>query len=165
MKKAFILLNVVIFLASCAKTEKVGYVQIQKVFNDFQYKKELERELTEVKNHRKFILDSLAAEIRILDRKITLDKKNQDLIARFNLQKDIYYEKKADFETDEARIVKLYDEKIISQLNSYVKLYGNENKYTMIYGANSTGNIMYADSALDITSQVTAYVNKKFSGK
>ena len=40
-----------------------------------------------------------------------------------------------------------------------------ENGYDVIFGASGEGNIMYATDELNITSEVLAYCNKKYSGK
>jgi outer membrane protein len=163
MKKTAIALLILLF-CSCSKN-KIGYINIQLVFNEFSYKKELEKELSSLTNTRKFILDSLETNLKILVKKINLDKTNKDLIAEYQAMKDIFLEKKSRFGEEEELMVKQYDEKIISQLNSYVKEYGKKEKFDIIYGATNTGNIMYADSALDLTKKVTKYINEKFKGK
>lgn len=164
LKGVFLIVMGALFY-SCGDSGKVGYIQIQKVFNGFQYKKELEKELTAVQHRRKFIIDSLETEVKILSKRMSTDAKNPELQARLEMAKEFYYNKRADFEDDEEKMVKLYDEKIIAQLNSYVKQYGAENDFKMIYGANASGNIMYADTTLDITADVTDYINQKFVGK
>lgn len=158
-------LGLVFCLYSCNKPHKIGYVNTQVMFNDFAYKQELEKELTSIKNSRKFIIDSLEANLKILLKQIKSDQKNRDLLIDFQNQKDLFLAKKQRFSEDEEVMVKQYDEKIINQLNEYAKDFGRENKFDIIYGANSSGNIMYADSVYDITKEVVAYMNQKFSGK
>jgi outer membrane protein len=152
-------------LVSCGKTYKIGYIDIKVVFNDFEYKKELEKELINIKNNRKFLLDSLETNLKIVTKKINLDNKNKDLIVEYQTLKEIYLEKREDIRLEEETMVRQFDEKIIKQLNSYVKSYGVENNYSMIYGATANGNIMYGDSALDLSKNITDYINKKYKGK
>ena len=163
MKKLIIILASIV-LASCSE-RKIGYVNLQTVFNDFAYKKELEKELKGISNNRKYILDSLETQVKMLIRKIQYDKTNKDLIAEYQTMKEIYLQKKTVYGEEEQRMVKLYDEKILSQLNSYIKEYGKKEKLDMIYGANNAGNVMYADTSLDLTKPVVMYINEKFKGK
>jgi outer membrane protein len=164
MKKYFLIL-LCISLLSCNKSQKIGYINIKSVFNDFEYKKELEKELNVVKNNRKFMLDSLQTNLKIMVNKINQDKSNKDLIAEYQTLREIYLDKKAMFEDEEAEMVRQSDEKIIRQLNSYVKSYGKENNYSVIYGATGNGSIMYGDSSLDLSSTIVEYINKKYYGK
>jgi outer membrane protein len=155
----------IILIAACGNKHKIGYINIQLVFNDFVYKKELEKELTAIKNQRKFILDSMETNLKIMVKKIKAEKMNKDLMAEFQVAKEQFMDKKSRFDEDDEMMIKQYDDKIIKQLNAFTKQYGKENKFDIIYGASTTGNIMYADSVFDITKEVTNYMNQKFLGK
>lgn len=144
--------------------KKSGYVNIQTVFNDFEYKKELEKEVIQIQNNRKYILDSMQANLKMLSNKYNLDKTDKNVVAEFQTAKEIFFEKKSQIEEEEANMVRESDAKIIKQINSYMKEFGKENKYDIIFGATANGNIMYADSTMDITKEVTQYVNAKYKG-
>ena len=45
---------------------------------------------------------------------------------------------------------------LINDINGYVKEYGKENGYPLIFGASGSGNIMYAGEASDLTDIVLA---------
>lgn len=53
---------------------------------------------------------------------------------------------------------------VINDINDYVKEYGKNNGYRIIFGASGSGNIMYADDATDLTEDVLEGLNKEFSG-
>lgn len=150
---------------SCTKEHKIGYVDIKSVFNEFEYKKELEKELITIKNNRKFILDSLETNLKVITVRIKNDKNNKELISQYQVLKEIYLDKRSIIEDEEENLVRQFDEKIIKQLNSYVKSYGKENNYSIIYGATIDGSIMYGDTALDLSNDITNYINTKYKGK
>jgi outer membrane protein len=156
---------ILLILSSCGKRQKIGFINTAELFNGFEYKKEIEKELTAIKNSRKFILDSMEANLKVLGKQINNDKKDRELLNKFKMLREDFLARRQKFEDDEETMVRQFDEKIIKQLNSFTKQYGEENNYDMIYGANAGGNIMYADSAYDLTKEVTAYMNQKFSGK
>jgi outer membrane protein len=139
-------------------------MDIKVVFNNFKYKQELEKELTEIKNQRKFKLDSLEAQLKLLSNKIKFDSKNSNLMAQFQTEKELYLKQKYIFEEEEQGMVTAYDNKIISQLNSYVKEFGKKNNYSIILGATDNGNVMYADTSLNISKEIIEFINNKYNG-
>jgi outer membrane protein len=54
---------------------------------------------------------------------------------------------------------------VISQINAYIKKYGEQKGYTIVMAATDYGNIAYADEGLDITEEVLAGLNKEYSGQ
>ena len=54
---------------------------------------------------------------------------------------------------------------VITQINTYLKKYGEAKGYKIILAATQYGNLAYADSALDITEEVLMGLNKEYTGK
>jgi outer membrane protein len=54
---------------------------------------------------------------------------------------------------------------VLQKVNGYITDYGKRNNYTIILGANNSGNVVYAQEALDITVPVLDYINKMYAGK
>lgn len=167
MRNVFVLLSVFVccVFASCERKIKIGYVNTQLLFNGFTYKQDLEKELNASRYARKYIIDSLEIHLRAFATRLQTAKASKELSIEFAKQKELFLAKRKKYEEDEEELVKQFDEKIIRQLNAYTKQFGAEKGYDMIYGANSSGNIMYADSILDLTPQVIDYINKKYTGK
>lgn len=54
---------------------------------------------------------------------------------------------------------------VLTQVNVYLKKYGEQKGYTIILAATEYGNLAYADDALDITTEVLEGLNKEYQGK
>ncbi len=54
---------------------------------------------------------------------------------------------------------------VINDINDYIKLYGKENNYRIIFGASGAGNIMYANEGTDLTEKVLEGLNAEFEAK
>lgn len=54
---------------------------------------------------------------------------------------------------------------VLAQVNTYIKEYGEAKGYTIILAATEYGNIAYASSSLDITEEVLAGINKRYTGQ
>lgn len=146
--------------------DKLAWVNLTKVYNEFAYKKELENKLTKTQQARKTIIDSAEFELKVLSRQIKAeDGKDKSKIALFEVKRDNYLNKKKEFEDDNDVLQKQYNEQILTQINQYLKDFGKEGKYTYIYGADGSGGLMYASESSDITEEVIKYINEKYKGK
>ena len=145
---------------------RYGYVVIADLYNGFDMKKEMEKKYLEVKNAREKILDSLEVELKMIGSRIRQENgKDKARIASFEGKRNDYLELKKTYGEDDAALSKKYDQQILAQLNQYVKNYGEQNKYSYIFGNDGNGSLMYAADAENITKEVTAYINLKYKGE
>lgn len=137
---------------------KTGYIEIQKVYNEFRYKKELEIKLQNTQQARKLILDSLALQLKSFSASIgTSSSKNN--LDRLEAQQQQYLDKVQAFEKDNQAQVAQYNDQIMKELNKHVQNYGEQNNYTYIFGAEGSGTLMHAEKDNDITEEMIEYVN------
>lgn len=174
MKKSIIvcILSVLIssvvffFLGKTNPGDKVGWINISKVYNEFVFKKELEGKLTKTQQARKAIIDSLEFDLKILSREIkTEEGKDKSKIELFQLKRESYLNKKSELENDNEVLQKQYNEQILNQLNQYLKDYGKQKHLRYILGTDGSGTLMYAIEEDEITEDVIKYVNEKYKGK
>lgn len=145
--------------------EKTAYVDINKIFSEFTLKKELEVQLIKVKESRKMIIDSLEFDLKLLSKQIQSENQvNKDRVALFEVKREEYIQKKEQFEEDTDAVAKQYDKQIISQMNQYVKDYGNKNGFTYIFGADGSGFLMFSAEQKNITEEVKKYINDRYKG-
>jgi len=172
MRKVFLIAGGVLILANSIfvsllyfskeqENEKIAFVSISEVYDGFQYKLELEREYEAIKMKSQKHLDSLENiyNVLILD---SLDKKSMLEAKKIQLE---YHKKSGEFEQSNNLVAEQFKEQIMKQINQYISDFGNEYGYSLIFGANGTGNIMFAQNGLDITKTVIEYINKKYLGK
>lgn len=169
MKKNSVLVIVLVCIVAlfCAflffNKEKTAYVDIKKLYEDFEMKKELANKLTKVQNERSKILDSLEMELKVLSQKLSLKKTDEDM-ALFNVKREDFFNRKQQFADDNQATIADYDAKILKQLNQYIEDYGKENKYVYILGYSGNGELLYADKQKNITEELVTYINKKYKG-
>jgi outer membrane protein len=163
-----IILSVVfgsLYIYDKCKPNKMAFINISELFNNFELKKEYERKVTLTKSSRQKIVDSLEFGLKLLGKKIESEGgKNKEDINVFTVKRNDFFEKKKAFEEDNERQTKEYDQQIITQLNQYVKDFGKENSYLYIYGNDGNGSLMYANESNNITKEVTSYINLKYRG-
>lgn len=54
---------------------------------------------------------------------------------------------------------------VINDINDYIKEYGKDHNYKIIFGASGGGNIMYADESSDLTEDVLKGLNEEYGKK
>ncbi len=146
--------------------KKQVYIDMGKVYSEFQLSKELNEQLDAVLKARKKIVDSLFEDIRLKTIELK-EKPKQSLEEMSKLAKleESYMYKQQQFEKENQTVNAEYTNKIWGQLNQYISDFGSENKYTFILGATGEGNIMYADKTFNITDEVVKYVNDRYNDK
>ena len=149
------------------KTKPAAWVELPKVFNDFEYKKELEKNYIKSEEARKKILDSLELELQVMYKGFELkrDKEIPETTkAEFQVKRENFLRKKEQFQQDDAQMKSEFNSQIYKQLSQYVKDYGKEKGYSIVLGAEGSGVILYGNEENNITEEVLQYINNKYKG-
>lgn len=150
------------------KNKKTAWVDLPKVFNEFEFKKELEKNYIKSEEARKKITDSLELELQIMlksfegkkETEITNEKKSE-----FQIKRENYLRKKEQFQQDDAQMKSEFNGQIYKQLTQYVKDYGKEKDLAVVLGAEGSGVILYGDENNEVTTEVIDFINNKYKGK
>jgi outer membrane protein len=139
---------------------RTGWVDINKLYNEFELKKELESTLEITREQHKKVLDSLEFDI------ILMSKASKDALTNrvIEAKKEYYIKRKRSFDVDDENQKNQYQTQILTQINQFVKDYGEKNGYAYIVGADGTGTVMYADEHLNLTNELKVYINERYKG-
>jgi outer membrane protein len=162
-----LVLGVVFYIGSIISKTRTAFVNTEMVYNNFDLKKKLELQLKTTETSRQAILDSLRFQLEFLSVEVQKPEKKSDsaLVHRFNALRDYYFQQQQAFTEANQNQATQYTDQIWTQLNQYIKEFGDEHDYEYIFGANGDGALMYADDAVNITDDVNQYVNNKYQGK
>lgn len=153
------------FFFTACNDDKVGYIDVNKLYESFEYKKILTEDFNRIKSARKRIVDSLDFELNKLlnemEKSSQVNKESEQIFEK--KQKDLYQIEKQ-YDEDNQVLINSYNEKIIKQLNAYIKEYGQNESYKLILGADNKGGLLYADEKLNVTEKVIIYVNERYRG-
>lgn len=143
---------------------KTAYMDIKKVFNGFQMKKELEEKYKQTERTRDKTLDTLLFNLQAISRQMQQDKANTQLISQFEARREQYLKAKQQFAQDNSALSQKYDSQIFEQITQYVMEFGKKNNYDFIYGADGNGNLMFASDKYDVSNDVITFINNKYKG-
>lgn len=135
-------------------SEKIVYVDNNKLFEEFRMTKEMRKTGEKEFNLKKKNLDSLYIEIQRED----LSKEVKEIMMKE------FISKREEFDQFNQKFAVEESTKIWSRISSYSKDFSKDNDYKIIIGSNNKQDILYADDSVNITEELIAYINKKYSG-
>ncbi|MFK8101604.1 MAG: OmpH family outer membrane protein [Saprospiraceae bacterium] len=151
-------------ISSCNSAPTVAYIKTAIVFEQFNGKKELERRLLYEEQKRKASVDSLTLELQVLEKQIRAGGQTMQLVKVFEQKRSRLQQEEQAFQKKHQLASEQYTTEIWKQINQYVQVFGEQNGYDLIHGANGSGNLMYGNEAYDITDQVIHFINQKYEG-
>ncbi len=143
-----IIFSAIIF-SSCAG-KKTGYVDIFKLVSEFELQKEYSDQAKRDIDRERAMIDSVVYAERL-----------KDPSGNNRLKDELYT---ALYQKTEQRNKEI-ETMIWKRLNPYLVDFGTKYGYQYIYGANGTGNVLYADESQDITETLVKYVNDRYHDK
>lgn len=145
---------IIIFIVTHAKPKKetLTYVDNTRLFNEFNMTNDIKLSEEKKFNKLKKELDGL-----ITTYQSSVNKDNTELQQSIALKSKNLQELQNKFVTN-------LNLQVWSRLNDYLKLYGEDHQYKIIFGSTGNGNIMYAKDLLDITEDFLIYANNKYEG-
>ncbi len=131
-------------------SDKVVYIDLIKVHDDFELTKTLSEEYDVIKKQQQNIMDSLVTKKHFED-----EAENMQYLRSQNNQ----------FLTNMEKISATYNNQIWKRINQYVGEYGKKNKLDFVFGIKGEGNVMYSNEAYDLTNEMVQYINSRYEGK
>ncbi|MGL4598995.1 MAG: OmpH family outer membrane protein [Bacteroidia bacterium] len=166
---AFIVLLLVAVVFLWVGRSQTVYVNLQKVYDAFELKKELDQKLIQVETLRQQQLDSmkisLSAEsnaLRMLDEKSAAF---EERVGRFNYNKQNYLQLEQQFGQDNENLKQQYMGMIWKQINEYASSFAKENGYDLVVGGDGTGAVMFSSASIDVTDSFITHLNKNYKSK
>lgn len=146
-------------------SEKEAYIITGELHQNFDYTKELNIEFTEVKTEKEKEIERFTENLQILELKIKNENYSESELYEYQLGVNKLQKLRYEFDVYMNELNAELNLKIWEKLNIYINEYGAENNFTIIYGADGNGNILYAEEELNITKDVIDYCNQKYNGK
>lgn len=153
------------FLFYSCQSEKTGYVESDRLLIEYNKTstaaKEIEKS-TELLRNR---FDTLQVELENLQKKFTKDlgsfseserQYKEQEINRKQADVQRYYQNMSEeIRKQDAEVTR----KLLKEISEVVKSYGEKHGYDYIYGATTSGNIVYAKPTKDLTDDIIKILN------
>lgn len=152
-------------------SSELVYVDVNKLMEGYERTKGAKVEFDKKANAMKANIDSLLSgwqnELKNYEKeRASLTTKElklkQELLANKQQQINSYQEAiQKQMQEEDKKVTQT----VINDINDYVKEYGKQNGYKIIFGASGSGNIMYADESTDLTDEILKGLNDDYKKK
>jgi outer membrane protein len=150
------------------RAKKIGYVDAVKLMSQYKGMDIARKELEERSQAWRANVDTLQAELNssVEEYNRTKGKASarenkllEELIATKERQLQDYQQTVSEQfqKQDQEMSVKLLD-----KVNSFIKRYGEQHKYDIIFSATPYGNIVHGDASVDLTEEIVKGLNQDF---
>ncbi|WP_281228723.1 OmpH family outer membrane protein [Flavobacterium aquiphilum] len=152
-------------------SSQLVYVDVNKLITGYEKTKVAKAEFDKKANLMRSNVDSLVAnwqkELKNYEKERTTFspkelKLKQELLTNKQQQINGYQEAiQKKIQEEDKRVTQT----VINDINDYIKEYGKDHNYKIIFGASGGGNIMYADESTDLTEEVLKGLNAEYGEK
>ncbi len=149
-------------------TKKVAVVNAQIVLEKYDGFKEAQdlyevktKEMSEMFEKQKSLYESKSNELKIISGKLSkkeleVKKGELEILKAKIIQLGKSIEDKAKTQEDDLL------QGVYNKVNDYVKRYAEANRLDLIEGTTTSGNILYASDAIDVTQDIIEGINKEY---
>ena len=165
-----IIFSIITFFLS-QNTSELVYVDVNKLLDGYKRTKVVRAEFEKKAKVLKSNVDSLVVDWQ---KELKLYEKERSGYSKkeLTLKQELLGNKQQQINNYQQAIQKQIQEAdkkatqtVTNDINDFVKEYGKEKGYKIIFGASGSGNIMYADKRSDLTPIVLEELNAEFQGK
>jgi len=147
------------------RSSKIGWMDLPKVYDQFAYKKQLQKELESRQLATGNKVDSIEMELSVLSNLMNEDKGKESLINEHRRKGNMLLMQKKKLEEQLEEVRTDFHNKITMQLNQYVRDYAESQNYDLVLSADGSGILMYGERKIELTDNIVAYINKRYMGE
>ncbi len=137
--------------------KKIAVVDVIKLVNEFQMKKDLETNGTQQVKQVGIATDSLKRLLQASSNDARMSKEElQNLYSN-------YMSAQRQYDTQVEQLSQEINEQVWNRLNPLIDEYGKQENLRLVIGANGMGTVLYNDDYYDHTQQLIKYVNAKYA--
>lgn len=150
------------------KTPKLGFVKSKELFEGYLGTKEAKAKYSKNSGEMSANLDTLTQQFNKSLAEFNTNYSKLNSAEREEKKRLLAYQKQNLDKYNEVVEDKISEEDqkltqgVLNQVNTFITDYGKRHGYSMIYGTNLTGNIIYGNETHDLTNEVLKELNAQY---
>ena len=152
----------------------IAYINVDSLLLHYQFAKDANESLIRKQEDSRMKINQMARQLQVemgdFQRKLennaflSRDRAQQEQTRLQKKQQDLQ-EMDGNLSKQLVQVQQKMSEQLRDTINTFMKEYNKDHKYQLIISNTSNDNILYADKAYDITTEVTKLLNERFSAK
>jgi outer membrane protein len=173
MKKLMSIIALGLLLTSCQETQKIAFVDSEKVYEEYQGKIDIEAGITKKQEDFNKKTDSLgmayqmeAAPLQAKFGKLSQQEQqsNPEILAFSQKWQMVESQIKAEEQSMQAELEKDLKE-LDTSIEEFITEHAKKNNYSFVLGKNKSAGLIYGNEASDITETIIKELNDAYSSK
>lgn len=158
----------ILMLASCQQSLKIGFVNNSELINEYLEKKDVEERMKGKIDAFQKRTDSLrqSFQLEINEAELKARKMSQANLQKLSQElqkKEQVLSQRVQFEQQQiAQQNQAQNDSLIKKVKDFVNEYGKTNGYSYILGSNEAGSVMYGKEENDLTQIILEALNKAY---
>src|SRR5690606_20198589 len=153
-----------LFFGFRASDEKKAFFDVDKVYEQFDMKKELEAKMHKMEEYQNFFIDSLKFQIRALESKAISNPNDQHLQSQIQRLYEQFRLTANDFAERNQSVADQYNKQVLKQIIEKAKTYREQKGLSLFMGKSEGTDLIFYDETYDLTAEFIEYLNKNYSG-
>ena len=152
----------------------IAYINVDSLLLHYQFAKDANESLIRKQEDSRLKINTMARQLQVemgdFQRKLennaflSRDRAQQEQTRLQKKQQDLQ-EMDGNLSKQLVQVQQKMSEQLRDTINSFMKEYNKDHKYQLIISNTSNDNILYADKAYDITTEVTKLLNERFAAR
>lgn len=143
---------------------KVAFFNVDRVYNEFDMKKELEGKMRKMDEFQNFMIDSLKFQIRSLESKAIASPGDKKLENQLGMLYEQFRLTAKEFTERNEGMSSQYNKMVLAQIHEKAKEYRIKRGFSYFFGQSENTDLIFYDEALDVSDDFIKYMNESYSG-
>ena len=144
--------------------ESPAFFNADKVYNEYEMKKELEAKMQKMDEYQTFMIDSLKFQIRSMEQKAIAEPQNQGFQDQLKMLYDQFNFTAREFKERNEGISAQYNKMVLDQIRQKAKEFRMKRGLPYFIGQGESTDLIFYDEAHDLSDEFILFLNESYSG-
>ncbi|MBI1223481.1 MAG: hypothetical protein GC180_12835 [Bacteroidetes bacterium] len=144
--------------------EHAAFFNADKVYKEYEMKKELEAKMQKMSEYQTFMIDSLKFKIRSVEQKAMSNPKDQSIQDQLGLLYEQFNLTAREFKERNDGVSSQYNKMVLDQIRQKAKEFRMKKNLPYFIGQGENTDLVFYDDAHDLSDEFILFLNESYSG-
>lgn len=141
---------------------KRGFVNVDKVYEKFTMKTELEKKMQQMEEYQSFYVDSMKLQIRSIEAQLISQPEDKALESKLQQMYQQFQLLSKDFQERNNKVSEQYNKQVLDKIRAAMAVYRQEKNLESLIGKSESTDLIYYEDALDHTESFIEHLNANY---
>jgi len=147
-----------------SSNQRVAFFDIDKVYDEFDMKKELEAKMRKMDEYQGFMIDSLKFQIRAAESVAVSNPNDKNAQNQLNLLYQQFQNISKEFSERNEGVAGQYNKMVLTQIHAKAKEFSKKKGFQYLIGQSESTDLIFYEEGLDVSEEFTRFLNETYAG-